>query len=378
MEQKILIINTGSASKKYAVYSNGAAIFTMHIEKEDGAFVATTNIGEQSQKALVSQADYDAALAYLLATALTMHVIADKNEIAAAGVRIVAPGNYFLTNSIIDDTYLANLRNARERAPLHLGPAIAEIEQLQRALPGASIAGISDSAFHATLPLQARLYNLPEDMAAKYGVYRFGYHGISAQSVITKAQAMLGTLPSRVIICHLGSGASIHAVKDGRSFDTSMGFTPLEGLTMSTRIGNIDAGAVIYLLQKSGMNPAELETYFNTQCGLLGLSGKTPDMRELLELEKSGDQKAKLAIDAFMYSVRKYIGAYVAVMGGLDLLVFTATIGERSFIIRNRICEGLGGLGITLDQEKNNRMVSVDALINSEHSPVKIAVITTD
>jgi acetate kinase len=157
-----------------------------------------------------------------------------------------------------------------------------------------------------------------------------------------------------------------------------MGFTPLEGLTMGTRIGNIDAGAVLFLLQESGMSPAELEDYFNTKCGLLGLSGKTPDIRELIELEKAGDAHARTALDALTYSVRKYIGAYTAALDGLDLLVFTATIGERSSIMRERICRGLGSLGITIDEGKNNETVSRDGFIEKEGSQVKVAVIATD
>ncbi len=378
MDKKILIINTGSASKKYALYSEGVELFKIHFEKENGNIVATTKTGEQSQEVTVTQAEYDSSLEYLLQVMLTNNVIADKNEISAAGVRIVAPGYYFLANKIINDEYLAKLQEAREQAPLHLKPAMAEIDQLKRVMPGVPMVGVSDSAFHATLPPQARLYNIPEDMASKYGIYRFGYHGISAQSVVAKIKNMMGTVPPRTIICHLGSGSSIHAIKDGASLDTTMGFTPLEGLTMGTRIGNIDAGAVLYLFQKSGMSVGDLETYFNTQCGLFGLSGKTPDIRELVELENAGDQKAKLALDAFVYSVRKYIGAYTAVMGGLDLLVFTATIGERSYVMRNKICEGLANLGVKLNQDKNNQTISADGFINDESAPVKIAVIPTD
>jgi len=373
-----LIINPGSDSKKYALYEGGTRKLFAHLEQEGSGIVITVERGERSQKAEISQKDYDSSLEYLLQLMVKDGDISDKTEITGAGVRIVAPGDYFTVNRIIDEEYLAKLEEAGHQAPLHLKPIISEIENLNRLLPKISMVGISDSAFHAHLPLTARRYNLPQEMAEKFGIYRFGYHGISAQSVINKIKTLLGNTPPRIVICHLGSGSSIHAVKEGAGFDTTMGFTPLEGLTMGTRIGNIDAGAVLFLLKKSGMSPAELENYFNTKCGLLGLSGKTADIRELIELEKAGDVRAKIALDAFAYSVLKYIGAYTAALGGLDLLVFTATIGERSSIMRERICRGLKSLGITIDGGKNNETVSRDGFIEKDGSPVKIAVIGGD
>jgi len=196
-------------------------------------------------------------------------------------------------------------------------------------------------------------------------------------SVLRKFKEQM-TLPGKIIICHLGSGSTITAVKDGKSFDTSMGFTPLEGMVMGTRIGTIDAGAVLYLLEKSGMSPLELEEFFNKKCGLLGLSGKTNDVRELIELEKKGDEGAKLALDSFAIQVKKYIGAYSAEMGGLDALIFTATIGERSWIMRDRICAGLENMGIVLDEAINKETVSKPGFIHQEGSKVKIAVTPTD
>jgi acetate kinase len=375
---KYLIVNPGSASRKYALYSEGTEIFKVHVEFEDGQIVATKEEDGKSAKAVISQTEYNSALEYSLQAMVSAKVIAEKREISGVGVRVVAPGNYFLTNKIINDEYMAKLQEASQQAPLHLKPAMLEIEQLKRILPEVPLVAVSDSAFHATLPPQARLYNLPQEAAEKFGIYRFGYHGISAQSVLFKIKNILGNIPSKTIICHLGSGSSLHAVKDGTSFDTTMGFTPLEGLTMGTRIGNIDAGAVLFLLKKSEMSPAELADYFNTKCGLLGLSGKTPDIRELIELEKAGDSNAKIALDAFTYSIRKYIGAYTAVLGGLDLLVFTATIGERSFLMRARIAAGLESLGIVVDEGKNQETISRNGFLEKEGSPVKVAVVVGD
>jgi acetate kinase len=376
---KYFIVNPGSDSKKYALYEDGTQKLFAHFEREGGKIVVTVKKDGPPQKTEVSQKDYDSSLEYLLQLMVKDKILAKKTEISGVGVRVVAPGNYFAANKIIDGGYLEKLQKASRQAPLHLKPVILEIENLNRFLPEISMVGISDSAFHANLPKHSRFYNLPQEMAEKFEIYRFGYHGISAQSVLNKIKIIIGNVPPKTIICHLGSGSSIHAVKDGAGFDTTMGFTPLEGLTMGTRIGNIDAGAVLFLLQESGMSPAELEDYFNTKCGLLGLSGKTPDIRELIELEKAGDANAKIALDAFIYSVRKYIGAYTAVLGGLDLLVFTATIGERSSIMRERICRGLTALGIVIDDEQNDQTISRDGLIHKEkESSVKVAVTVTD
>jgi acetate kinase len=187
-----------------------------------------------------------------------------------------------------------------------------------------------------------------------------------------------GNLPEKIIICHLGGGSSIAAIKNGQSIDTSMGFTPLEGVVMANRAGDIDAGAVIYLSKKLGYKPEEMENYLNTQCGLSGLSGKSNDVKELLEIEKNGDENAKLALEVMVYKIKKYIGAYFAALNGADVLVFSATIGERSAIMRSRICAELENLGIVLDDEKNNKTISMDGFIGKDGAPVKIAVITTD
>ena len=378
MDKKYLVVNTGSASKKYALYSGEVELFKVHFEREGGGFVATLKIGVAEEKMTVSPADYDNSIDFVLGLLKSKELVANKNEIAAVGVRIVAPGAYFLANKILDQEFLDKLERAREEAPLHINPVIAEIGHLKKALPETAVFGVSDSAFHATMPEHSRRYSLPEKEASKFGIYRYGYHGISMRSVLSKIEKTPGSTPSKVIICHLGGGSTITAVKDGKSIDTSMGFTPLEGLPMGTRIGNIDAGAVIYLAQKLEMSLNELEDYLNSKCGLLGLSGKTPDVRELIELEKNGDKEAALALEAFAYNVKKYIGAYFAALGGLDLLVFTATIGERSFIMRSRICDGLQSLGMILDPDKNNKTVSTDGFIHGDKSPVKIAVIVTD
>lgn len=373
-----LIINTGSASKKYALYSDNREVFKAHMETEDGNLVSTVKIDTAEKKEIITQENYNNSINYILELLLSNKLITSIDDIKAVGLRIVAPGNYFLSDKIIDEGYLTKLQEAKNRAPLHIEPELSEIEHLKKTMPVTPLVGISDSAFHKTIPDKAKLYGLPQDIASRLEIYRYGYHGISAQSIVNKIKKWLGDIPPKTIICHLGSGSSIIALKNGQSVDASMGFTPLEGMIMSTRTGNIDAGAVIYLAQNLDLDLNNLEAFLNQKCGLLGVSGQTSDIRELLKLETAGDRMSATALEIFVYTVRKYIGAYTAALGGLDLLVFTATIGERSFIMRSRICQELGALGIVLDEEKNNNAVSADGFINKGISFAKIAVITTD
>ena len=377
---KLLIVNNGSASKKYALFTAGAPVFEAHLEKDDegSGLVATLTFGSQQEKIAVSQKDYENALEFILKFLKDKNWLASPKDLTGVGLRVVAPGTFFQENRRLDEEYFAKLQEAKTEAPLHINPVIKEIEQLKKVLSDTPVMAISDSAFHDSLPETARRYSLPKETAEKFDIYRYGYHGISMSSVLRKFKEQPMTFPRKIIICHLGSGSTITAIKDGKSFDTSMGFTPLEGLVMGTRIGTIDAGAVLYLAKKSGMKPLELEEFFNKKCGLLGLSGKTNDVRELIELEKRGDEGAKLALDSFAIQVKKYIGSYSAEMGGLDLLVFTATIGERSFIMRSRICAGLDNLGITLDEQKNEATVSKHGFIHQDESRVRIAVTPTD
>ena len=367
--EKILAINPGSASRRYALYDGGKELWWAHFEKDDGGFIVKVVENGKPSTVKISKADFDNSVGFFK----------DKiRDASVIGVRVVAPGQYFLENRKIDAGFLKKLKAAKEQAPLHVAPALLEIERVMKILPKAKMFAVSDSAFYADMPANAKLYSLPRKVAKKFGIYRYGYHGISIASVVGKIGKISGQMPKRVVICHLGSGSSVAAIKNGAAFDVSMGFTPLEGLPMGTRIGNIDAGAVIYLAKKLKMSPDKLGEFFNHKCGLLGLSGKTSDVRELLDLENKGDAGAAQALNSFVYGVKRLIGAYTATMGGLDLLVFTATIGERSFIMRRRICAGLEEMGIKLDMHKNDAAVSRDEFIGTVDSPVKIAVIVTD
>ena len=375
---KILIVNTGSDSHKYALYGEGIQVARFHFEREDAGFVVRVKSVNKDEKLVISAEDYQSPVVLVFKILIDKKIILDSSEISLIGIRIVAPGEYFLTHNIIDDQYLLKLKEAKQSAPLHIESIIREIEQLSKILPGVKIGGVSDSTFHQGLPEVARRYAIPEKDCVDFSIYRYGYHGISIASIVRKIELLYGSVPENTIVCHLGSGSSITALKNGKSVDTSMGFTPLEGLPMGSRVGNIDPGAVIALGQKKELNFVELEKYFNNECGLLALSGSTKDIRELIALENKGDKRAKLALDSFAYNIKKYIGSYIAVLGGLNLLVFTATIGERSSIMRERICSGLGGLGLVLDRNKNDLMIDTDGEISDDYTQIKIAVISTD
>ena len=252
------------------------------------------------------------------------------------------------------------------------------MRSLRALAPQLTLCAVSDSAFHGTMPRAARLYGIPRSEAEGEFI-RFGYHGLSFASLARALPSVFGSTPHKTILCHLGGGGSIAALRGGKSIDTSMGYTPLEGLLMATRPGDIDAGLVLSLLRRFGGDVEKLEAYLYGSCGLLGISGKTGDIRELLLAEQSGDTAAADALAVYVYRIQKYIGSYAAALGGLDALVFSGTVGERSFVLRERICKSLGFLSVELDGEMNGREIeSSAALIGRESSRVKVAVIPTD
>ncbi len=376
MERNYFVINTGSASKKYALYRGDKRIFYAHFETEDATFVVTVDCGGSVRRE-IPEKDFNNSLEYVYKELVGSGAIADpQREISAVGFRIVAPGEYFAKHRLIDDEFVKNLKSERDSAPLHIEPMLNELALIRKLLRGIRVIGVSDSVFHATLPDYAYTYAIQHDVAEKFGIRKFGYHGSSFSSVVRKVDALSGKLPSKMIVCHLGSGCSITAIKDGKSIDTSMGLSPLEGVAMGTRVGDIDASAVVRLGEVLKCSFEDLEKFFYTRSGILGISGKSNDIRDLLALEFQGDVRAKLALDVFVYRIQKYIGSYVAVLGGLDMLVFCATIGERSFVMRERICRNLSTFGIVLDEGKNKATVSSDGFIQKEGVPV--AVVVTD
>jgi acetate kinase len=378
--KKYLIINTGSVSAKYSLYSETSELFFGHFEVEAGkAIITFYNGGRKSIGATKPITDeiFADSLSYFINEAIQEGIISSKEDVTSVGVRVVAPGTYFQSDHGVDESFIKNITEQKEEAPLHVTVTLKEIEELKKILPGTPVIGVSDSAFHRDAPESSRLYAIPKKVAADFDVYHFGYHGISVGSIVNKVSKEKG-LPSKVIVCHLGGGSSVTAVKDGKSFDTSMGYTPLEGLVTSTRSGEIDPVAVMYLGQKMNKDTTALEDYFNKECGLLGLSGVSSDVRDLIAAEKAGNADAGLALQKFIFGVKKYIGSYAAEMGGVDAIIFSGTIGERSFLIRERICTGLEYMGVNIDITLNNTIVGVDSEISTHDARVKVFVVCTD
>jgi acetate kinase len=295
-------------------------------------------------------------------------------DMAAAGHRIVHGGTRFTEPERVTPDFLAELETLVPLDPDHLPEAIAGIRFISQKLPELPQIACFDTAFHTGLPTVARMYAIPRSLYEE-GIRRYGFHGLSYEYVLQQLRAMDGGLAEgRVIIAHLGNGASMVALRGGKSVDTSMGFTPLEGLVMGTRSGDVDPGALIYLLQQGKMSPGELGEHLNKRSGLLGVSGSSEDMRDLLE-KSPGDAHAAEAVELFCYRARKYIGAYAAALGGLDLLVFTGGIGEHAAPVRDKICAGLEFLGIQLDPPRNH---SNAPLISRTDAAVKVRVIATN
>jgi acetate kinase len=300
-------------------------------------------------------------------------------RIDAVGCRVVHGGDRFVAPTHVTEEVLAGIEALARLAPLHNPIAVAVLESARRLLPGEPIVAVFDTAFHRTIPEVAALYALPRELSERLGLRRFGFHGTSHAYVSAELARCLGRGPqgTRLIVCHLGNGASVCAVRDGKSVDTSMGVTPLEGLVMGTRSGDVDPGLLLYLLTAEGMSPAQLDDLLNHQSGLRGLAG-SGDVRQLQQSAAAGDEKARLALAIFAYRVRKYIGAYTAALGGLDGLAFTGGIGEHSVLVRGMVCEGLECLGIRLDAERNEQPGKGNARISAADAAVQVWVIPTD
>jgi len=381
---KILVINSGSSSIKYKFF-----------EMPERAVLATglcEKIGEPSgrithrandQKTVIDEAfsDHAAALEKILSL-LTGNggVLEDKKEIGGVGHRLVHGGESFSAPVLIDDEVIEAVRDNIPLAPLHNPPNLLGVEVARKLLPGVPQVGIFDTAFHQTMEPRAFLYALPYELYTKGRVRRYGFHGTSHAYVAAQAAQLLNRELSEVnlITCHLGNGASMAAIRGGKAVDTSMGFTPLEGLVMGTRPGDFDPAIMMYLLNSGGMDAAQINRMLNKQSGLLGLSGKTNDMREIESLASKGDNQAKLALEVYCYRVKKYIGAYTAVLGHVDALIFTAGVGENSPTVREKSVAGLDELGYTIDPEKNQAARGTGADIAATVSRARVLVIPTD
>lgn len=349
----MLVANPGSSSRKYALYDDALnERARLHFESADGKIVCTIVQDGRTHDVPTDISHIAEAGCHIDAVLRDQSVLGDHESIEYIGLRIVAPSAYFMRDHIITDEVITKLDEIRPLAPLHIDATLTELRLLRDAYRNATIVGVSDSAFHATKPNYAWNYGINLDDADRLDIKRFGYHGLSVSSAIDALWSR-GKLPPKVIVCHLGSGSSVSAVFHGRSIDTTMGYTPLDGVIMATRSGSIDAGAVRALQHGLGLDEHALETYLNTRSGLLGL-GDSNDIRELIEREANGNHRAHLALTTLVHSIHKAIGSMLVAMNGCDLLVFTGTVGERSAILRKRIVAHLEFTDFILDGAAND------------------------
>jgi acetate kinase len=389
---KVLVLNCGSSSLKLQLLETGTELTgdERTLAKglvEDSGGTAVLHYEVEGKKPLRDaigpfehRAAVDKALAVL--TDPDTGVIQHKGEIGAVGHRIVHGGERFHASVLIDDDVLEGIEANIALAPLHNPANLQGYKAAKAALPDAPQVAVFDTAFHHTLPEAAYLYALPYSLYQRHGIRRFGFHGTSHRFVAARLAALLERDADdpdlRLITCHLGNGDSLCAVRGGKSVDTSMGFTPLEGLVMGTRCGDLDPAALLFVMGRDAMSSAEASSLMNQHSGLLGISGLSHDMRELLAAEKKGDERAKLAIDLFCYRLRKYLGSYVAALGGVDAIAFAGGIGENAPAVRERTLAGLDALGLKLDAQRNQDAQGKEAEISPEGAKVRIFVVPTN
>lgn len=384
----ILVLNCGSSSLKYQlldmkddeVYDLLAKGLVERIGMEAGCITHKAS-GKDKFVREMPIADHTIGIQAVIDALLDKEygVLSSLDDIEAVGHRVVHGAEEFVCSQLITDKVIAQLEKCSVFAPLHNPANILGIRAVSAVLPSVPQVGVFDTAFHQTMPSYAYMYALPYEYYEKYGVRRYGFHGTSHKYVSAKGAKFAGLELdySKIITCHLGNGSSISAVVNGKSIDTTMGFTPLEGLIMGTRCGNIDPEVVTYIQEKEGLSAAEMSKVMNKKSGFLGLSGLSSDCRDLNEAANNGDERAKLTLKKLTYDITKFIGAYAAAMNGVDLIVFTGGIGENNSRLRRRICENLTYLGVKFDYDANVA-AGKDVMISLPDSHVKVAVITTN
>lgn len=370
LDKIILVSNPGSASRKYALFKGSTCIAQYHFETQDKKIICNYN----GTKLPVNISHVAFAPTILMGILQSTLPDFDTKRIHAIALRIVAPSSFFQRDHRINKLVVKRLERLQSTAPLHISATLSEYEMLKKVFSKLPFFGISDSAFLAEKPDKAMYYGLPFSDADKLDIKRFGYHGLSLESVVTQLRRQK-LLPERAIICHIGGGVSIAAVKKGTVIDSTMGFSPLEGVMMATRSGSIDLLAFDVLRHKNKLNSDRIYDYFNARSGLLGVSGYSSDIRELLSKE-SKDKRVKLALDMYVYKIQQAIGAMASVMNGADTVIFTGTVGERSAEIRKRIVTNLLYLGFSIDTYANqNTQQDTIALICKKHHPAKVLVV---
>lgn len=380
---KILVINCGSSSLKYQLIEmeNELALAKGLVERigMDGSTLTQKLEGKKKYIIQSSMADHKEAIKFVLEALVNKEngVLKDMSEIGAVGHRVVHGGEFYSESVLIDEKVMENLKACVKLAPLHNPANLIGIDACKQLIPSTPMVAVFDTAFHQTIPEEAFIYPLPYELYKEHGIRKYGFHGTSHKYVSDIAAQFLGKDKKdlKIITCHLGNGASITAIKDGKSIETSMGFTPLEGIAMGTRSGSIDPAIITFMIKELNMDIAEIDDLLNKKSGVYGVSGLSSDFRDLTAAKEN--KRAQVALNIFFYKVRKFIGSYAAAMGGVDCIVFTAGLGENSPIARENICNGLEFLGINVDKEKNQVSGEIKD-ISSESSKVKVLVIPTN
>jgi acetate kinase len=382
---KILVLNCGSSSVKYKLLDMNSheELGSGGVEKigMKGSFLK--HVRKDGQKVILKGEilEHQTAVEYILGvlTSQKHGAVESLEEINAVGHRVVHGGEKFNSSVLITDEVIQKIVECIDIAPLHNPPNLAGINAINELLPNVPQVAVFDTAFHQTMPEYAYMYGIPYSLYTKYGIRRYGFHGTSHRYVSRRACEFLGLdySKTKMITAHIGNGASITAIENGKSVDTSMGFTPIEGLMMGTRSGDVDLGVVTFLMEKEMIGSASVSTLFNKHSGVLGISGLSSDMRDIENAVANGDERATLALDMYEYRIKKYIGSYVAALNGVDVLVFTGGVGENQTGTRIKVCKGLEFMGVKVDPELN-KIRGKEMVISTPDSSVKVVVIPTD
>lgn len=382
---KILVLNCGSSSIKYKLYdmSNESVLAQGGVERIglDEAFIKVTLDNGEKKQIMANLPTHKEGVALVFKCLMDPEIGAIKSldEIDAVGHRIVQGGDLFEKSCIVTPEVEKGIESLIDLAPVHNAGHLRGIRAVDALMPTTPQVTVFDNAFHSTMPPYAFMYAIPYNLYEKYHVRRYGFHGTSHRYVSQRVCEMLGVdiAKQKIITCHIGNGASVAAVKYGKVVDTSMGLTPLAGLMMGSRTGDIDPSAVTYLMEKLGKKPQEMADWLNKECGVLGITGLSSDMREIESAEREGNERAHLAMQMYNYRIKKYIGAYAAAMGGVDIIVWTAGVGENQIDTRMQACSGLEYLGVKMDAERNNCR-GVERVISADDSKVKVVLVPTD
>ncbi len=383
---KILVLNCGSSSIKYALYNmDDKSVMTSGGAERvglDGAFVKVKLANGEKKQIMHDIPEHTEGVKFIftLLTDPEIGVIKDLKEIDAVGHRMVHGGEKFNKSVLLTDEVLEVFESCNDLAPLHNPANLKGVHAVSELMPGLPQVGVFDTAFHQTMPQQAYMYAIPYELYEKYGVRRYGFHGTSHRYVSQRVCDFLGVKPEeqKIITCHIGNGASIAAVQNGQCIDTSMGLTPLEGLMMGTRSGDIDGGAIAFLQKKLGLDADGISDLLNKKSGVAGITGISSDMREIDDASDKGNEKAILALQMYFYRIKKYVGAYAAAMGGVDTIVFTAGVGENQWNMREGVCRDMEWMGVKFDYELNKTVRGTETVISTPDSKVKVVVIPTD